>query len=434
VIHFPEFAINAIAPEDLPSWIAEEEWRAATFVEVNIPSYWTSERVYEYTAEDERNVVPYRYLTGLISDPPNEVFEKIDPGFRGEYALDMNGPARLYFSPVDRRLHLLGATAGIWNLGEGRELRYGSLGTAHIRRWTLTDGGRIEAELYLANDHLVYASSDGVSIGELEESNVPDLLTPPRNHEEWVAMGELVREQGADQFEPDDLETMFGQAVLSVRSVPEASVSDVRLTQAGFEVVMDLPRVPRNADWLAGRRPGTYVISYREGEGFSARRARPATIEVSAPIPVGEPALAGTETTLAINVRNLGDIDDTGVRVTAYAGRSSAQMQPIGSTRVDVPAGESREARIAWLPSASGEWLVQARIVASAVTGPVSDLDVHDMPGDGMLGVFDVQDLSPGWPVLAVVLVVAAALLAVRVGSALAARDSARRVGDWPSA
>jgi len=432
VIRFPDFAVNAISPEDLPSWVAEQDWRAATFVEVDVPNYWTSERVYEYSVDFERNVVPYRYLTGLITDPPNEVFEKIDPGFRGEYVLDMDGPARLYFSPVDRRLHLLGATSGVWNLGEGRELRYDSLGTEYTRRWVLKESGIVNAELYLADAHLIYASTGGIRIGELVDSSVPNLLTHPQNHEQWLAMGELVQQQGADEFEPDDFERMFEQAAVTVFGLRSATVSDFRPTPAGFELVTDITTVPPNIDWLAGRRPGTYVISYRDGKGFSARPARPATMELGAPIPVGESATAGSETPITITVRNLGDLDAAGVRVTAYAGMPNEQMQPIGSTRIDIPANESREARIVWVPNTAGSWSVRARIVASDSSGPVAELEVEEVPGDGVLGVLGVQELSPAWLVFAGIIVVAAAVFTLRVGTALAAPDPARQRRHWP--
>jgi hypothetical protein len=128
----------------------------------------------------------------------------------------------------------------------------------------------------------------------------------------------------------------------------------------------------------------------------------------------------------------MGDLDATGVSVTAYAGMSDEQMQPIGSTRIDIPANESREARIVWVPNTAGSWSVRARIVASDSSGPVAELEVEEVPGDGVLGVFGVQELSPAWLVFAGIVVVAAAVFTIRVGTALAAPDSARQRRHWP--
>ena len=117
-IRFPEFSVLAVPPERLPDWLAEQTWQAATFVEVTKP-YWTSEGVYEYSVAEDRNVLPFRYVTGLDRNPPTAVFDDIPEGFRGEYSFDLGGLARIYLSQIDGRPHLVNADGGVWNLRPG---------------------------------------------------------------------------------------------------------------------------------------------------------------------------------------------------------------------------------------------------------------------------------------------------------------------------
>ena len=65
-------------------------------------------------------------------------FTSIREGLRGEYRFGEPKRPELYFSPIDERLHLLGADGGRFNLGHGWVLRLANLvGGPYLDSWEL---------------------------------------------------------------------------------------------------------------------------------------------------------------------------------------------------------------------------------------------------------------------------------------------------------
>jgi hypothetical protein len=420
-IPFDEFSVKAIPPAELPGWVADQEWNAATFVEVNTP-YWTSEHVYEYTAEDSSSVLPYRYLMGLVQQPPTEAFERIREGFRGEYTFELDGPARLYVNPIDHRLHLAGATSGVWNMGSGKEIRYRNLGGPYINRWIVRDEeGRVE-ELYWAADQLIYVSSRQVLIGTMPSADQPELFPPPRSRAEWTG---LARRLSADRpsFAAANLEAMFAHSAASVRELPGAAVTGFRLTDNGFRFIFS-PAAPFGVTAAGrGETAGPFLVTYQAGAGYAWQPVEPIALEVSPVTVVDDPLQASAGSVLSVTVRNDGDRDARGIRLSVYGAHQGEPLREIATAEVDVPGGEAKEVRLMWTPPAEGKWLVEARVDGPGGTGPGGFLNVGELPR-GPDALMAVEGVS----VLALILG-----LLLLVGAGRFAGDIITRDAYWPA-
>ncbi|MGH2352717.1 MAG: hypothetical protein ACRDI2_09195, partial [Chloroflexota bacterium] len=172
VIRFPDFAVRAIPYHDLPGWIVGQEWKLQTFVAREGIGYPSSEGIYQWgplqgadptdprnpTAEVEEHALAYMY--GLTAEPPAAYFDSIIEGYRAEHNFTHPGPPRLYWSPVDRRLHLLNAEAGVWNVDGRHTIRYANLGGAHINDWRYAEGDTTLKRLSVVAGQGIYTEGD----------------------------------------------------------------------------------------------------------------------------------------------------------------------------------------------------------------------------------------------------------------------------------
>ncbi|HEX2514571.1 MAG TPA: hypothetical protein VH257_07675, partial [Chloroflexota bacterium] len=136
-----DFAVQTVPHHELPHWITGRPWEIATFVADEGGAYDSSEGIYEWAplegvipdASAGRTPLPDAgpavadFLVGRSAVSPAPYFDTIRAAFRAEYR-EAPGPVELYYSPIDRRLHLLKASKGVWNLTGGWELRYASTG------------------------------------------------------------------------------------------------------------------------------------------------------------------------------------------------------------------------------------------------------------------------------------------------------------------
>ena len=166
----------------------------ATFVGVEQPKYnakdGSNEGIYEMgfggSLRDE-------YYAG-VSSSPGEPFSSITRGMRREYSLDYQSQPMLYFSPVDGRLHLLGAQQGVYNVDNVHEVKYSSLaGDGHIDSWQLYNASNLTGELVQFPGQLLYAANDTISVvsrkcpaGDFSNSTANQLRTVD---EAWPTAG-----------------------------------------------------------------------------------------------------------------------------------------------------------------------------------------------------------------------------------------------------
>jgi hypothetical protein len=416
VVSFPDFGLIVPPYDDLPYWVTEGEWAYGTFVAVEQGPYLSSEGIYEwYTAEgmtanatvtgdDYRaRIAQHDYLLGRSREPPARFYQDIRPGLRAEYA-DLNGPARLHFSPIDRRLHLLKARTGVWRIRDtGREVRYASLDGEHINRWSSVDVSVAQAglvdfpeeasSLFFAADQLIYVDWAGVRLRSVEVPAALFTATPPRNHDEWVRLGSLL-EQYRAPFAGDDLRAMFEQFTAPVQVLPAGSVEDFRLTEDGFRFAVRLREHPSVAEpWAAGLEAGTYLVRYRLGSGYSAEPLAPPALEVSPVLVAGGALTALTPAELAVSVRNHGHQDVHGAPIIFRAGRAGGPTAPIGRVVADVLGGTTAEIRLAWAPPTDGDWVIQAS-AGDRAAGPPGEVTVAAAPTDDLGGLLHAQGLG----------------------------------------
>lgn len=379
IIQLPEFAIRAIPPALLPGYVTGTTWDAATFVEVERQPYWTSEHIYEWTVELGKKILPFRYVTGVDNHPPVEAFENIAEGFRGEYSFHLAAQPFLYFSPIDGRLHLLGADAGTWKVSASQELHYRNLGGRYINDWQLWTNGRLQSELYYADGQLILSSERGIAIRSIGAP--PSLFTtlPPRNHDEWVRLGDRLQQHRHDTT-GDDPQAMFKQFAGSLQELPGSTMSKFQMTSEGFRFVLRLAAtVPSGPPWASGLQPGAYLVSYRQNRGFSVETLKPATLLLSPVLIRGQP-IALQPVVLQTIVENRGNEDCPDVVIKFSASDDGRPFEPIGSVKVPAPANSSGQAMATWIPPAGGRWLIQAEISEGDVAASPAAVDVAAPP------------------------------------------------------
>jgi hypothetical protein len=370
-----DFQVGTIPHDQLPGWVATRPWDVATFVADEGGAYASAEGIYEWAPLE--GVVPdsthglaivggekeaaQDYVLGNNRSSPAPYFNSIREGFRGEYG-EPNGAVELYFSPVDRRLHLLNAQFGISNLGNDREVRYENLGGSYLNHWQVLTGGVEQASLWNLRGQLILADSTGMRLAASGDQQAVFTTSPPTDHDAWVRLGQLLSANQASVAR-DNLDGMLTQFGSPIVSLPGARVSDVHLSPTGFRFVCDLPaRAIGAVDWTRNLAPGEYVVTYELGRGYSAQPAAKPELTVS--VEPDQPlASAGQPLNLAINVSNTGGRDVRGAQVDVTA-TLGAQVVNLARVSADVLADTpTTVALVPWSPPSSGSWLVRARLV-----------------------------------------------------------------------
>jgi hypothetical protein len=337
------------------------------------------------------NVLPLRYLTGLDPDPPTALFDQVPEGFRGEYTFDLRGKPRLYVSPVDKRLHLVNATRGAINLGGGRELRYESLGGPFIEQWALLDQAKPVAVLSVVSDRAIYAGPNGTYIGTTKQTRSPETFSPPRNHSEWVNLRDKLNEL-EPSFEPDDLEGMFNDIVVSPLRLPGVTIRNLHRVSGGFDAIASIPTQIAGVSWLMDVGPGEYVLRYRTGNGYTLVAVRHPPLVTGVAVAPDLRVLQSTR--VSVDVHNPGDDDEGGLLVTVIAQSDNGQTEEIGSTTLDVPAGTTRETTVEWVPPRAGEWLIRADVDGEAAAS--TRLSVPPQPSGDLPSIVALQAIPSG--------------------------------------
>ena len=433
VIRFPEFSINAVPPAQLPNWVSGHTWDAATFVQVEKQPYWNSEQVYEWTTNQGGSRLPFGYVTGLDSTPPTKDFSAIQAGFRGEYTFFLNAQPFLYFSPVDARLHLVGASHGIYNVDGQRRVEYSNLASGdYVDAWQTYNGDQLDGQLYQLPGYILYASRDQVS---LLKADVPQQLfrtLPPADHAQWASLGAQLNNYRRD-FRADDLTAMAAQFSGPQLNIKQASLSDVRLTKSGFRFVLKLVlgyqvqgnQIPQ----LAGLQPGQYLVQY--AGAFVVEPLRPAqpvvetsTLSVSATNPkVLEPVRVDAV------LGNAGSADLSALTVQFVASGPQNTTQVI-TTEVGLLAGQPVPLHFDWTPTLAGEWRIHLSwsipgATDSATTLGLADLTmlVQPQPLPGTTRLLQMSNINYPWEAILLlgsiaISAAAVAITAVRRGRA----------------
>ena len=405
VVPFSDFGVVSIPYDVLPQTLTEGmRWDGATFVQVEGRAETSPEGVYDWDY-----IVPLQeqFIFG-IGDTFKAGTPDIRGGFRGEYAVKQFDEPHLYFSPVDRKLHLFGADAGVWAVDDVHRVRYADLdGDGYLDQWKCTrtqpeglDAGvtnpdvpRLEIfgeqqvaeelvkSLQIAHGILLYGDTNRIRLSRNTSALSLFEMMPPRNHEEWLLLGEQLERHRGD-FAHDDLESMMTQLPGPVTEIEGARVEGFRLTEAGFRFVLHLRpgfQVLKDANGtgLVDLLAGSYAVIY---DGTFRTRA------LTAPhitVPEGEisidPATPGHMdwTTIRATLHNIGLRDVASLSTKLYAARQGSEPHLLTEQEVCIPGEGKYELSFNWIPKDAGKWMIW--VEAAGVDGIAGEFELGTM-------------------------------------------------------
>ncbi len=372
VVAFPGTSVLTVAYEDFPGWVAEQTWDVVVFSEFTGESYFTSEG--DYSVSYLEDVAFAEYVTGRSEAMPAPDYEP-QAGFRMEWAMNYGRRPYLYFSPVDRRLHLLGATGGAWSLDEARTIQYKNLGGGDfLNQWTYVVDGRAEKMLAVLAGWIILDENGSVTLRTYDGAADEFVTLPPADHAGWRSLGAALQHHGAE-FASDDLAAM-AQMVGNTSSVAGASVRDLRRCEGGFRFVLELDEgfSVSGEDWLGLRGTVPEKVAIRYDGTFHRQPLTAAAIRLSVAPPQAPDDMPAqyADAMLHVAVHNDGLEDAHQVWValgSAQPGGSLAWTEP---QTVTVLAEGSTAVRFRWVPEHPGDWNleVRARLLEPAPAPP----------------------------------------------------------------
>ena len=362
-VTFGDMEVLSIPYEEFPGWVTGRDWDMAVFSEFTGKQYWTSEGNYYVSYP---GTLKYEdYFTGHSENKPSPVYEP-DVNFRMEWAMDHNSQPYLYFSPLDQRLHLLGAGGGAWKVDENHTIQYQNLsGGDYIEQWVSVVDGQPEKSLIVLNNFIMLEEKNTVSILLSESPKSRFTTLPPTNHQEWEKLGADLEPVEPD-FAPDDFKSMVEQFSEIPNSIIGASLRDFRMQTAGFRFLLKLDDgFEVNGEDLLDLKDvasGEYVVNY-DGV-FQLKPLTPAAIQVifasssSMDLPT---ALTGHN--LKVMLQNSGLEDAHRVMVTTRMVGPNEETLASNMQILPVLAGEDAAVYIPWTPPAAGNWTIRAQAV-----------------------------------------------------------------------
>jgi hypothetical protein len=401
-------------------------WDMAAFVADEGAREQNSEGISQWGALLEQlSPESYQHLSGEIDILPTDDLKEVAPGYRGEVAPVFKAQPQVYLSSVDYKLHLLFAEAGTWNVNDILEIRVANLdGDAYIDQWMsiarpATSGSLTRtAQLNVAPTHLLYTGDGEVVVKQTRvEPSLFETL-PPRNHAEWVELGDKLTENQRD-FAPDDLRAMMEQYAGPETHITGAQLLDYRPTAGdGFRFVLDIQHDYgiRGDDLLGltGLDAGQYAVSFSSGE-FLIEPLTPPDLALA--LGTSEDITASELQRLTVQLSNAGLQDAKDLTLVATA-QHGDEIKEIARLTVDALAQEITRLALNWQPTASGEWMLTYRLemaggqVLAEAQQPVT---VRSQQASGLLDDVWLTS-SSGWRLPAALLL---ALLAFCSGGAV---------------
>lgn len=255
VLTYPDFGVYEYPYDQWPSLFTDMGWAFATFVATEGSGYETNEAIHEWNAVEGvvtdmaastgvsgASIEQVRYLFGETDTPPDEHYQEIRSGFRGEYANLLYTQPELYMSAVDRKLHLRTASHGVWNLSPRYEIRYASHDGDTITSWSLIDKRthRTLRELIAAGGLLVLNDEQGTRIRRIDPDTVLFTTLPPRSRDEWETLNAQLAQYELSG-DPQDFASLFAEYGAPEFAASGAHVADFRLTDDGAVFTLQAP-------------------------------------------------------------------------------------------------------------------------------------------------------------------------------------------------
>lgn len=374
-VAFDAFELQMVPYERLPFWVTERTWRLSTFVARETGRRMSSEGIYAWTPwegvdpTDPNNPgravrrAAQAYASGIAVESPAGYFTDIERGYRGEYNFARPSNGALYYSPVDRRLHLLGAEAGVFRLDDGRRLVYGNdNGDDYLDRWVLYDGDAIQAQLFQTLSHLVLADDQGVAIRETSVPWSEFTILPPRDPAEWERFRSVLALHPTE-VQAADLRAMFSRHTGRTWQVSKAQLHDFRPTADGFRFVIEAASgatiVNPDGAPSSSLSPGRYLVAWR-----GRLQIEPLTVQPTPPrlsLMVNQDIETGAPTLLLVSTRHA-NLLDTPVLTMKVSVERNGDLHDLWQREVVIRADEPLQVPVSWTPSSPGDWRVEVRL------------------------------------------------------------------------
>jgi hypothetical protein len=347
-----QYHIDTPSYEDFPYWVISHAWPVVTFIDSEGSSYRSSEGIYEWSPRSLGD----SYFQGKTEQFDLSGFKVIRQGFRGEYRINNPSPSLLYFSPIDNRLHLLGADGGLWNLGGDLQMRLDNLtGRQYLDTWLLEvqsipaegdqagivpEPARVLESLHQLGSYLLYIRKGQVAVAETDLPVSIFEILPPINHKRWQAFRDQVDPLTANRRDPLKMYKWLEAAGNPLFYLDGAQVRDLRSNNDGYRFVLEISTdaVLTGEDrWgLALLTPGTYLVELTPQE-VNIRELTPAAL-------ILELKLQHTnsiQSTILVHIENSGLADMHSVQL-AVEQHCSNNHEKIATQRIDLYADETK--------------------------------------------------------------------------------------------
>ena len=365
--------VDAPSYEDFPHWVLGRAWPAVTFIDTHGSTAHSSEGIYAWSPRELGD----DYLRGEVDQPNPEAFAILQEGWQGEYRFTKNLPPRLYASPIDNRLHLLGAEAGFSNLGNDYLLREGNLDhDLYIDSWILEENtgdmheepstssvGGIKEAIYAVDGYLIYSGGGTTEILPTDFQPVMFEIDPPADPRSWASFIEQVEPITEKTKNPRSLSSWLADFPGKPMSISGASISDVEVSRNGFQFILELQpeysASPENEILpIAGMLAGKYMVRYEGKFNLKPYSAVKISLEFNIPSTNNKEWNPGY-VEVVINNDGIAAIHESLLTVSMQDGD---QMLEIARQIIDLPGGEQQRIPISWEPSYDESFLLHARL------------------------------------------------------------------------
>ena len=446
VVPYPTYAVRHVPYEAIPAFVRAQSWQGALFGEDEASS--------RLTVFDEGLCENMEYTVALRSRLLSQRAIELPPyipayrNLRDEYTFSLQGHPRLYFSPLDRRLHLVGAQQGILifeapldpnnpsgfdfspaALASGqletiRHLTYADTdGDRYADTWTLYFYGQPVETLVFRRGTALFARGATLYLKNLPPDLGPSLweVLPPTTTEEWRALNERLKIASAGRRNLDDLAGLFADlpgeiTALSQTTLEEVSANPSELTASIVTAGLAAEARPAAFSFFAQAIPaGRYLLRGRAG-AYWLEAQTPAWLTLTPLVflPNDGPVMGGR---LFFSALNHGAQDvQAHLRLTETL--TAGGFAVIHEADVRVPAYGQVEFDLPWVPGWGGERQVRAALTYApapeAALQTVSTETTLAIPGQASVA----RAMYLGFPDLLAPFLLVLALLALLIAGA----------------
>jgi hypothetical protein len=324
--------------ETLPMWVNDHEWRTASFVAVTNGTEG-SEGIYAggyQTSELRRQVLGLDSTSKPLMNNP-------EPGYRIEFAPEYVAQPQVYYSPIDRALHLYNLEYGTWNRTGASDVRYRNVDDDPFVDAWITDEPQ-EQRLIAEDDHLVYAEKETISFKRTSVKHTEFVTSPPATTEEWERLGNHLSGSPAETL---DLQNTFRGYEGERFEVTNAEFTDYTPTEDGFRIYATIPSESRIRGNTSQSLPDAeqVVFVFDEQRAVEVHEATPPSLSITNTATEDEPITPLEQNTIDVTVQNEGW--QTAQNITVAL---TDDDRVIANRTVSVVGKQTQTAQLQWWP------------------------------------------------------------------------------------